>query len=418
MATISRPHTLARPLGSLEHFFYLLDQEHSVHFAMAAQIEGRTTLRAWQAALNALQKRHPLFSVCIEIEADETPHFRTVSETPIPIRVVEKSEPNWCLELAKELATPFDASQAPLVRAVLIRGEDETVFILTAHHSIADGLSLAFAVRDTLQALSGETLEDLPRLPAQELLLEAAREGSDPAECSQSAPPPPGRPITLQNANSSLPSVKALSLTPALTEKVIHRSRKEYTTVHGALCAALVLAGRENSDEWNHFPVRILSPFNLRKHLGVGDDCGVFIWSGITPIEPSSFAGFWDIARYAKSSLASKQPLGQVALEMATLGQAMRAGANPPTASQMLAQAFASELMLTNLGILSSYQFDYGNLKMKALWGPAALSGIEGGQVVGVTTVNGSLCLLHSSITPLPSLLDRAASILRSACET
>jgi hypothetical protein len=36
----------ARPLGGLEHFFSLHDQHQAVHFAIAAQIERRTTISA------------------------------------------------------------------------------------------------------------------------------------------------------------------------------------------------------------------------------------------------------------------------------------------------------------------------------------------------------------------------------------
>jgi hypothetical protein len=33
-----------RPLGSFEHLFWLLDQESPMHFSLAAQIEGPTTV--------------------------------------------------------------------------------------------------------------------------------------------------------------------------------------------------------------------------------------------------------------------------------------------------------------------------------------------------------------------------------------
>jgi len=81
-----------------------------------------------------------------------------------------------------------------------------------------------------------------------------------------------------------------------------------------------------------------------------------------------------------------------------------------------LAQGFPCELLLTNLGNLPLH-FDCGDLKLKSLWGPSVLMGFEGEQTVGVTTVNGSLCLLHSSFAPLPLLLQRAERILRFACE-
>jgi len=92
----------------------------------------------------------------------------------------------------------------------------------------------------------------------------------------------------------------------------------------------------------------------------------------------------------------------------------MSSGIDVLGAAQILEQGFPNELLLTNLGKLS-VQFDTGNLRLKALWGPAVLMGFEGEQTVGVTTTNDSLCLLHTSFKPIPSLLPRAAQILQAA---
>src|SRR6516165_8927680 len=88
--TIPEPHSVdfARPLGGLERFFWLTDQNRPVHFAMAAHIEGRTTIPGWRAALNAVQGRHTLLSVAIETRDGNTPHFRTVTDARIPLRIV------------------------------------------------------------------------------------------------------------------------------------------------------------------------------------------------------------------------------------------------------------------------------------------------------------------------------------------
>lgn len=73
--------------------------------------------------------------------------------------------------VAEELATPFDPRHAPLVRAVLIHATDNAAFTLVAHHAIADAMSLAYTVRDTLRALSGAVLEPLPSTPSLEEML-------------------------------------------------------------------------------------------------------------------------------------------------------------------------------------------------------------------------------------------------------
>jgi hypothetical protein len=291
------------------------------------------------------------------------------------------------------------------------------MFILTEHHSIADGFSVTYAVRDMIRALSGEALEPLSLTPQQEILVQALQESPNGTQSSgQSDPPQTGRSVNFRALDGSLPSIEALRLSPELTSRLIELSRKENTTVHGALCAALVLAGREVSSEWSNAPVRIMSPFNLRKQIGIGEDCGVFIWAGIVPIESHTPAGFWDIARTVKSSLTALQTPHRVAFEMAGLDKALEAGVDVHTASQIHEQGFPCELLLTNLGNLPC-KFTYGDLKLKALWGPAVFTGFQGEQTIGVTTTNGSLCLLHSSFTPLPSLLQRTERILHSVCK-
>jgi hypothetical protein len=161
-----------RPLGTMERSLWLFDHTHPTHFALAAEIEGPTTLAAWRSALDAVQLRHPFFSVCIEEDEKGSLSFRRVAGTQIPLRVVstKNATSRWEREIERELATRFDARQAPLIRAVLLRQPDKSILIFSAHHSIGDGLSMSFAIRDVLRALSGERLESLPALACMEQL--------------------------------------------------------------------------------------------------------------------------------------------------------------------------------------------------------------------------------------------------------
>jgi hypothetical protein len=408
----------ARPLGALEQFLSLIDQHRPGQFAMAAEIEGYASVSAWRTALDQLQERHPLLSVAIEADAGGAPCFRTFEDVRIPLRV--KSDPgvsSWKAEIAREIAAPFDSRQAPLARAVLMQGKNESVFIFTAHHSIADGISSAYAIRDVLRALSGESLESLPAAPALEQLVHISPRAAHGANgATQPGGPKNGRPGVFRAIDDSLPHIETLSLTPEMTRTLAERARNERTTVHGALCSALVLAGRDSSRHWNDSPVRVLSPFSLRKDLGIGEDCGLFVGGVVVSMNHSAIADFWDAARFAKASLAEQQSLDRVAARSEGLEQAVNAGLDVQGAAQLVIDGFANELVLTNLGKLS-IQFNHGSYRLKALWGPSVLMGLDGAQTVGVTTTNDSLCLIHTSFTPVPSLLTRAAEILELACE-
>ena len=99
----------SRTLGSLEHLFWLLDQNRSFHFAVTALISGKASPDDWREALDRLQERHPILSVGIEGRPGSIPRFRQEVGASIPLRIVE-GDPNadWEGEVGEELATPFD----------------------------------------------------------------------------------------------------------------------------------------------------------------------------------------------------------------------------------------------------------------------------------------------------------------------
>jgi hypothetical protein len=307
-----------RSLGSLEHLFWLFDQNSFVHFAVTALISGETNARDWRRALDRLQKRHPILSVCIDGEPGSVPLFRQADATPIPLRIVEdEPEPRWEAEVAKELATPFNPSRAPLIRAVLIPGARDAAFILVAHHSIADGLSLAYAIRDTLDALAGRSLRPLPWLPSQDDMMNVPDSRADGQEQDQAEALTPA---VYRRRDNARPRVKGLRLSAGLTSSVRDRARQEGTTVHGALCAALVLASRDVSAAWREIPLRILSPINARPLLDAGESCGVFL-GATTSVFDRQAMDFWDIARDARIGVAANQTSENIAAQLSAFRQ-------------------------------------------------------------------------------------------------
>jgi hypothetical protein len=395
----------SRPLGSLEHLFWLLDQHRSVHFAVTAEIAGKASPDDWRDALDRVQARHPILSVRIEGSPASVPRFRREDAAPIPLRIVEGDpKTRWEREVGEELATPFDPSQAPLIRAVLIDGSRDTGLILAAHHSIADGLSLAYAIRDTLAALSGEPLEPLPLARAQEQMLGV---GAGPAG-------PAGPPARFRPLDDARPSVEGLRLTPALTTILADCARQEGTTVHGALCAAVAIAGRQVSADWQDGTVRIMSPINLRPSLDAGESCGLFV-SATTGAFDGRATGFWELARQAKAATALGRTRDSVVALLSAVGGVVGKGADIASVAEFAAGAFAHEAMLTNLGVLN-FGSRFGALKLESLWGPAVLAGLEGAQTIGVATFDGSICLTHTSSAPAEGLLEAMRSILADAC--
>jgi NRPS condensation-like uncharacterized protein len=202
---------------------------------------------------------------------------------------------------------------------------------------------------------------------------------------------------------------------PELTSKLREKAREKGPTVHGALCSAVALAFRQIRSESSEDPIRIWSPIDMRKLLGVGEDCAVLAGSTILSADPQGLAAFWDVARRATTNLAAARTLDRTVAFTNTLYQAVLNGLDVQTAAQIMASKFAYEICLTNLGNLR-YDTSFGGLRLEAIWGPVVFAGFEGAQTIGVTTTNGTLCLMHASYTPAQSLLELTKQLLVSAC--
>jgi NRPS condensation-like uncharacterized protein len=407
-----------RTLGAMERLFWLMDQKHPAHLTVTAEVKGITKIESWRDALDAVQRRHPVLSTSIHRNEDGQPALYQVDASPIPLRVVDGSvQGRWELELDREMAVPFAPEQAPLIRSVLIHKPQSAVLILIAHHAIADGMALVFLIRDLLQALSGGQIEALSFSSSAEELLSKLpkKEEIVQAEASQ-AGAPQAEPALYQEGNGLAPRVTARKLDETLTAALKERARHEATTVQGALCAALVLAGQKTSSTWRKQSVRVMSPINVRGHLGAGEACGLYLGGGMIRFQPGDSRALWELARFAKKEISPSQTFQSLSASLHGLEAIMTQDMDVETAAQIAAGAFARDLMVSNLGQMP-YESEFGGLKLEAVWGPTALQGLDGEQNVGIATTNGAIRLLHASYSLIPHLLENTELILRAACE-
>src|SRR3984885_8786456 len=411
--------TEVRALGAREHMFWLMDQKHPVHLTVTAEVKGVTKAQSWRNALDAVQKRHPILSTSIKRNEAGQPALYQVGAAPIPLRVVDgRVQEHWELELDREMALPFTPEQAPLIRTVLIHKPESAVLIIIAHHAIADGMALVFLIRDLLQVLSGEQIEAFSFSSSGEELLKKLpkREEIVQAEALQ-ARAPATEPALYREDDGLAPRASARKLDENLTAALKERARREGTTVQGALCAALVLAGRKTSSTWRKQSVRVMSPVNARAHLGAGEACGLYLGAGaMIRFQPGASGDFWELARFSKQKISPSQTLQSLSTSLHGLEAIMTKDMDVETAAQISAGAFARDLMVSNLGQMP-YESEFGKLKLEAVWGPTALQGLDGEQNVGIATTNGAIRLLHASYSLIPHLLENTELILRAACE-
>ena len=159
-------------LGIFEHMFWLFDQVVPIHFTLTARIVGELYINQLQQALTMVQQRHPLLRVRIVPTVSNQPWFIEDSAS-IPLGVVERqNEQQWLSEVEQELLHPFDWNQAPLMRTVLLHALDVSELIITCHHSIGDGMSTVYLLKDILQTIGIANYQQqiLPERPPLEQL--------------------------------------------------------------------------------------------------------------------------------------------------------------------------------------------------------------------------------------------------------
>ena len=348
-----------------------------------------------------------MLSVSIDTTYNRVPHFRNVPDRPIPLRVAE-GDATWEREVEREIRTLFDPTKAPLIRAVLILQPEHAIVILVTHHSIADGMSSVFLLRDLLAAISGKPLTRYPFPRSLDEIVGA------PVRTSAE----PGITFSQDLAKKRVGSpvhVKSRVLSQDLTGQLQERARQEGTTVHGIVCAAVAVAGREIDQQWRENPLSILSPVDIRGLIGVEDQCMDAFSKAVSVIETNSPASLWDLARYIRSTVLPFKTMEGNGPVISAVGGVMATNMDIERGAQLYRAAFSEEIMVSNLGIIP-YSPDFGKVTVKSLWAPALLRGHESQQTIGVATINGSIHLIHTSWNPIPGLLEGVEQKLAEAC--
>jgi hypothetical protein len=407
--------TMPRSLGSLEKRFWLLDQSTATHSVLAAEIEGRTAAEDWRLAFDIVQDRHPFCTSFTKPSDRSDSAFAQNANASIPLRIFSNREPaDWTKVVEGELATPFSAYGAPPLRAVVLHQPERSVLILSAHHTLSDGVALSYLIRDIVKVVADEQPDTLRTPRSLHESVESAP-NSPRAACRHERLHAARYETSAQKGLEKIPSVDRLQMSQGFTSKLSERAEEEATTVHSALCAAIVVAGRAMSEKWKETTIRVLSPVNIRKAAGVNEDFDLYITSTVASFEPQTTSGFWNLARFIKRGLTVPVSLQNLADQTGALKKVFDAS-EWDAAAETLTRRMARELMLTNLGRIP-FGTGIGRLQISSIWGPLALPGHPGEQTVGVATTNGALSMVIATRTPMPGLLDHSARILAGACE-
>lgn len=398
-----------RTLGAFEKTFWLLDQIDSKDFALAAEIEGTAAIAKWEMAIKAAQHRHPNLSVRIVMDEMSRPVIEQTENLEIPFRVVEANAAySWEKEVESELSQRFDTSKGPLIRIVLIQKPKDTVLIVAANHTLADGTSVSYLIRDLLAAVTGSQLENYQVQLSNDQTLGLPEDA--PVQVVDS--------IQTMGVASRIvrPLVSSLRVSPQKTARIIERARAERTTVHGAICAAVVLAGRKMRVEWSDVKMELISPICTRAALNLDENFGLNITTHPVFFENEQALTFWELARLAKKGLEGTFSKEHVRNYLGFFRELTFGHNDISKMIEILKGAFNHQIMVTNL-VKVRYGTDFGSLKLKSLYGPMVRSGKGMEQTIGAVSTNGSLALTNTSDTPILGLLEEIEYMLTQACK-
>ena len=401
--------TKLRELDAFEEFFWLIEQSVPVFHTIIAEVKGGTTIEQWERALGAVEVRYPLLSASIRKLPGERPFFEKLPGVSMPLRIAPLRD-SLVLEeeMEKELQKPFGDGSGPLTRATLFHARDRSVVMFATHHSSMDGKSHLLLVQDVLAAVAGEDLrKQLEVLPGiGQLLGLPASTDYVKKLAGRSVAPEDGAGVEVFRVR-----VQRLQLTVEETTALLERARKEQTTVHAALVAALTLAGKRYSDAWQVGPVRCMSPIDMRKALGLPDAAGLLLSLHQGPVPTPDGASFWDIARAVREAMLPAQTADGARHLLSVMSSRVAEEHNARDLYwSVLNGPLLHELMVTNY---AGYRVrsEYGNLRLKALF-TGSSSVMPTLQKVSVLTVNGRLGMTLVAQDVFPTLLEAAHDIL------
>jgi hypothetical protein len=430
-----------RALSPMEQTFCIADEICSFNFTMHCELSGELAEEGLRMALDKVQARHPLLRMHLDGEVGEVRFLPGTG--PIPLRIAERPVSALVAECEHELHTRFDGRQGPMVRCVLMRhGPAHATLLVTFHHLIGDGISGSLLLRDLFRAWRGEDLVILPLAESADRHLPATARGFQGFTRLVSLLGqrlgrtlshggirylPVERPASYGERQAA---VRMLRFEPKLVSVLADRARREHTTVHGALSAAILMASRP---ELGPLPAHVAfsSALNMRDRFSpaIGDDLGLFATLVYSAHLVDDKTGFWPLARELKAGLNeavdSGQPfLGITALPRWIMYRFRKAGRGEP-GKQAVTTAFHRGMVkafaLTNIGKVNIVA-ENGPIRISAL-GFVASPSVLAASAFTAATIGGTLCLNSIVMEPVVSrgtqdrILERVQSLIRSAID-
>ena len=169
------------PLSFAQERLWFLDQlepNSSVYnMSGAYRVSGGLDIGALERSMNEIVRRHEALRTTFR-SVDGAPRQVIAAELMLPLPVIDLSEHSSSARegearqyAAEFVRRPFDLSQGPLMRAALVcLGEQEHILLLSMHHIVSDGWSMAIFFRELsllYEAYANGQASPLAELPVQ-----------------------------------------------------------------------------------------------------------------------------------------------------------------------------------------------------------------------------------------------------------
>ncbi|MBD0378730.1 non-ribosomal peptide synthetase [Paenibacillus sedimenti] len=149
------------PLSSAQKRMFILQQfeADSVGYNMpdVMLIEGELDVERFNQAYRALIRRHEALRTSFHtVNGEPRQKVHEDTELRIQIEVYQADSDEDTAKLVQSVIRPFNLSEAPLIRAVLIRrAADKHVFVYDMHHIVSDGVSSGIIASDFAALYAG-----------------------------------------------------------------------------------------------------------------------------------------------------------------------------------------------------------------------------------------------------------------------
>lgn len=433
---------LNRELGASERIAWLCDQVGSVNFVVIAHIKGLCDENVLRKALDLLSYRHPILGTRIEIKKDK-PYFVSENVPSIPLKVLNRNnDTQWHIESEREINNSLPWSKGPLIRVKLLKASRESDLLITFNHVIGDGMSAIYLIRDLLSLVEKIT-QDLPidytpfpERPSLENLIPNDTQGFNNLKKTIKLLGKQLKTIIFENPQK-LPSdsckkpedrcahIIHKKLSKEETASLIAKCRSEGTTVHGAICSALLKAtfNQINSPQLEEQPFTIgcMSTVNLRRFLSppVGEEVGFYVSIAVTGHQVGKDIEFWELAREARDavhkSIKDKEPQVFVSL----VNKFPTGNSSPADIAHRISKIYPSSILITNLGRITLPD-KYGSLVLKSIHLAVSDKAIADHFNAAIITYQDELVINFSYVEPILSkecatnLAKNAMKVLRS----